>query len=114
MLANFKLSGNVPASIDLFKNYCNILAVASELILSIFGGIPSLVYDLLGLMSLISFTTSLKANSSNENFDFILIIYFLIDKDNTRMIFIHFYGSVNLIINILKVLIDDARIFINI
>ena len=74
MPANFKLSGDVPDSIDLFKNYCNILAVASELILSIFGGIPSLVYDLLGWMSLVSFTTSLKANSSNENFDFLLVI----------------------------------------
>ena len=65
--ANFKLSGSVPVSKESFKSFCNTLAVASELILSILGGILSLLDDLLGLMSLISFTTSLKATGSNDN-----------------------------------------------
>ena len=89
-----------------------MLAVASELILSIFGGILSLVDDLLRLMSLISFTTSLKVTGSNENL--FLIIYFLINKDNAQMIFKHFYGTISWIINILKILIYDIRVFFNI
>ena len=44
-----------------------MLAVASEPILSILGGILSLVDNLLELMSLISFTISLKAINSNGN-----------------------------------------------
>ena len=67
MSANFKLSGNVLVSKDLFKGFCSILAVASEVILSILGGILSLVDDLLGLMSVSSFTIPLKATGSNEN-----------------------------------------------
>ena len=58
--ANFKLFRNVPVSKETFKSFCNILAVASELILSILGGILSLLDDLLGLMSLISFKRHLK------------------------------------------------------
>ena len=63
MSANFKLPGNLPVYIDSFKSFCNILALASELILSIFGGVMYLVDDL----SLISFTTLLKVTGSNEN-----------------------------------------------
>lgn len=59
MSASFKLSGDVPVSKDSLKKSSNILAVVSELILSIFGVILSLVDDLLRLMSLISFTKSL-------------------------------------------------------
>ena len=44
-----------------------MLAVASEFFLSILGGILSSVDGLLGLMSLISFTISLKGTGSNEN-----------------------------------------------
>ena len=69
MSVNFKLTcaWNVLVSNDTFKSFCNILAVASDLILSIFGEILSLVDDLLGSMSLTYFTTSLKATGSNEN-----------------------------------------------
>lgn len=59
MSASFKLSGDVPVSKDWLKKSSNILAVVSELILSILGVILSLVDDLLRLMSLISFTKSL-------------------------------------------------------
>lgn len=59
MSASFKLSGDVPVSKDSLKKSSNILAVVSELILSILGAILSLVDDLLRLMSLISFTKSL-------------------------------------------------------
>ena len=52
MSVNFKLPGNVLVSKDSIKSFCNILAVVSELILSILGGILSLVDDLLGFMSL--------------------------------------------------------------
>ena len=52
---------------DSFKSFCNILAVASKPISSILGGILSLVDDLLGLMSLICFTISLKTTGLNEN-----------------------------------------------
>ena len=69
MSVNFKLTcaRNVLVSNDTFKSFCNILAVASDLILSIFGEILPLVDDLLGSMSLTYFTTSLKATGSNEN-----------------------------------------------
>lgn len=59
MSASFKLSWDVPVSKDSLKKSSNILAVVSELILSILGVILSLVDDLLRLMSLISFTKSL-------------------------------------------------------
>ena len=62
--ANFKLSGNVPVPKKSLKSFCNILAVASELIL---GRNTVFADDFLGLMSLISSTTSLKATGSNKN-----------------------------------------------
>ena len=43
MSASFKLSGDVPVSKDSLKKSSNILAVVSELILSILGVILSLV-----------------------------------------------------------------------
>ena len=64
---SFKLSGDVPVSKDSLKSFCNILAVVSELILSILGVILPLVDDLLRLMSLIAFTTLLNATRSKEN-----------------------------------------------
>ena len=67
MSASFKLSGDVPVSKDSLKKSSNILAVVSELILSILGVILPLVDDLLRLMSLIAFTTLLNATCSNEN-----------------------------------------------
>ena len=57
----------MPVSKDSFKSFCNTLTAASKLILSILGGILSLVDDLFGLMSVISFTISLKVTRSNEN-----------------------------------------------
>ena len=57
----------MPVSKDSFKSFYNLLVVASELILCILRGMLSLVDDLLGLMSLICFTVSLKATGSNEN-----------------------------------------------
>ena len=65
--ANFKLSVNLPVTKDPFKSFSNMLAVAFELILTILWGRLTLVDDWLGLMSLIYFTTSLKATGSNEN-----------------------------------------------
>ena len=56
MSANLKTTGNVTVSNYSFERSCNILAVASELILIVFGGILSSVDGLLRLMSLVSFT----------------------------------------------------------
>ena len=67
MSASFKPSGDVPVSKDSLKKFSNILAVVSELILSILGVILSLVDDLLRLMSLITFTALLNATRSKEN-----------------------------------------------
>ena len=55
----------MPVYKEAFKSFCNILAAASKLILSILEGILFLVDNLLWLMSLIFL--QLKATGSNEN-----------------------------------------------
>ena len=79
MSANFSLSGNSQFDSDSLKSSCNVIAVVSELNLSILGGIFPEGVAFLGFIVLISFSISDTLIASNLK-DFSFPILFLMSN----------------------------------